>query len=86
MPKASPKKSIADFSDFESALAELEKILERMERGEQPLEEALKDFERGVALTDTCRKRLQEAEQRVEKLLKKDESYTTEPFEPEPER
>lgn len=83
MSKASSKKPAGDFSDFESALAELEKILERMERGEQPLEEALKDFERGVALTDTCRKRLQDAEQRVEKLLKKDGVYTTEPFEPE---
>jgi exodeoxyribonuclease VII small subunit len=85
MSKASPKKSADDFSDFESALAELEKILKRMERGEQPLEEALKDFERGVALTHSCRKRLQDAEQRVEKLVTRDGVHTSEPFEPESE-
>lgn len=85
MSKASAKKSADDFSDFESALTELEKILERMERGEQPLEEALKDFERGVALTNSCRKRLQEAEQRVDKLLRKNGGDVTEPFEPESE-
>jgi len=55
--------------DFEKSLAELEKIVQRMERGEQPLEQTLKDFERGMALSEQCRKRLDAAQQRVEKLV-----------------
>lgn len=55
--------------DFEAALTELEKIVEKMESGEQSLEEALKSFQRGIELTRTCQQGLKEAEQRVEKLL-----------------
>ena len=39
--------------DFEAALAELEGLVERLERGDLPLDEALKTFERGVELTRT---------------------------------
>ena len=38
-------------SDFEKSLNELEKIVERMEHGEQSLEASLKDFERGMTLS-----------------------------------
>ena len=38
--------------DFEKSLAELEKIVQRMERGEQSLEQTLKDFERGMVLSE----------------------------------
>jgi len=55
--------------DFEGALAELEKIVEKMEAGDQSLEEALASFQRGIELTRTCQKGLKEAEQRVEKLV-----------------
>lgn len=66
--------------NFESALAELEKLVERMERGNQTLEESLKDFERGVELTRTCERSLKEAEQRVEKLITEHGGVTTKPF------
>ena len=56
--------------DFEQALAELEG-LERLERGDLPLEEALKTFERGVALTRHCQNSLKAAQQKVEILLKR---------------
>jgi len=62
-----PKKST--LPDFEAALSELEKLVEKMESGEQSLEEALAAFQRGIALTRTCQQGLKEAEQRVEKLL-----------------
>ena len=39
------KKDVADLSQFENSLGELEKIVERMEKGEQTLEEALRDIE-----------------------------------------
>jgi exodeoxyribonuclease VII small subunit len=55
--------------DFEAALAELEKIVEKMESGEQSLEEALKSFQRGIELARACQQGLKEAEQRVEKLV-----------------
>ena len=55
---------------FESSLAELEKIVEQLESGDQPLEESLKLFENGVRLTRECRERLNEAERRIEVLMK----------------
>ena len=39
--------------DFETALRDLEEIVERLEQGELPLEESLAAFERGVLLTRT---------------------------------
>ncbi|MCF6337014.1 MAG: exodeoxyribonuclease VII small subunit [Gammaproteobacteria bacterium] len=58
--------------DFETALKELEMLVERMENGESSLEDSLKDFERGIELTRSCQTALAEAEQKVEILLKKD--------------
>lgn len=61
--------------EFEQALAQLEKLVERLERGDLPLEEALKDFERGVELTRQCQNALKSAQQRVEILLAGDENH-----------
>lgn len=55
--------------DFESALRELEKIIEKMESGDQSLEQSLAAFQRGIELTRSCQQGLKEAEQRVEKLI-----------------
>ncbi|HEV7716683.1 MAG TPA: exodeoxyribonuclease VII small subunit [Steroidobacteraceae bacterium] len=57
--------------DFEQALGELEKLVERLERGDLPLDEALKTFERGIALTRHCQSSLKAAQQKVEILMKK---------------
>jgi exodeoxyribonuclease VII small subunit len=56
-------------ADFEKALAELEALVARLERGDLPLEEALKTFERGIALTRHCQSALKAAQQKVEILL-----------------
>lgn len=53
---------------FETALKELEAIVDRMESNELPLEEALKAFEEGIRLTQICQKALAEAEQKIEKV------------------
>jgi len=53
---------------FESALAELETLVEHMEAGELSLDDALKSFERGIALTRSCQISLKEAEQKVQIL------------------
>ena len=66
--------------DFEAALSELEKIVEKMEAGDQNLEEALKSFQRGVELARTCQQGLKEAEQRVEKLIQQNGEVIVESF------
>jgi exodeoxyribonuclease VII small subunit len=67
--------------DFEQALAELEGLVERLEHGDLPLDEALKAFERGVALTRQCQASLQAAQQKVEILLKRSGQPYVAPFE-----
>lgn len=66
--------------DFEKALNELEMIIEKMESGEQTLEDSLKSFQRGIELTRTCQQGLKEAEQRVEKLLAENGEVHIEPL------
>ena len=55
---------------FEDSLAELEKIVNKLEGGELPLEESLELFEKGVGLSRECQERLSRAERRIEVLLK----------------
>ena len=62
----------AKAAKFEDALAELEGIVQRLEKGELPLEDSLAAFERGIALVRSLSQRLAEVEQRVEVLLKTD--------------
>ncbi len=66
--------------DFEHALTELEGLVERLERGDLPLDEALKTFERGVSLTRHCQTALKAAQQKVEILLKRSGEAGVEPF------
>lgn len=53
---------------FEKALAELEQIVGRLERGDVPLAESIAIYERGEALKARCAALLKEAEERVEKI------------------
>lgn len=55
---------------FEDALGELEGIVQRLEKGELPLEDSLAAFERGIGLVRQLAQRLAEVEQRVDVLLK----------------
>lgn len=66
--------------DFERALAELETLVESLERGDLPLEEALRTFERGVELTRLCQTSLKAAQQKVEILLRRGGQSTVEEF------
>jgi len=66
--------------DFETALAELEALVAKMEQGDLSLDESLKQFERGVQLTRACQQALQEAEQKVQILLEKDGKVSLEAF------
>jgi len=53
---------------FEKALAELEKIVARMESGELSLEQALTAHKRGLELARFCQKQLETAQQQVKVL------------------
>ncbi len=64
--------------DFETALEELEALVEQMEQGEITLEESLQHFERGILLTRSCQQALKEAEQKVSILMM--ESGEPQPF------
>ena len=68
---------------FEDGLRELEEIVNRLERGDLPLEEALRLFEEGVRLSRYCHEKLDEAQKKVEILLKDERGKTVrQPFEP----
>jgi exodeoxyribonuclease VII small subunit len=69
-----------DTLSFEQALAELEALVDAMEKGELSLEDSLKSFERGVELTRICQKALADAEQKVEILTRKSADAELEPF------
>ena len=77
------KQQTPNVKGLEQSLKALEALVERLESGDLPLEEALKEFEQGVKLTRACQAILKDAEQKVEILLKKTESAEAEPFEPE---
>ena len=61
--------------DFETALQELEQLVNKMESGDQSLEDSLQSFQRGIELTRTCQKGLKEAEQKIEKLIEKNGDF-----------
>lgn len=75
-PKEAPK------LDFETAMRDLETLVEGLEKGDLPLEESLAAFERGVMLTRSCQTALKEAEQKVEILLKRAGEPTIADFDP----
>ena len=55
----------ADLAGFEEALKTLETLAQRMEAGDQTLEQAFNDYQQGVALVQRCQKALHFAEQKV---------------------
>lgn len=50
---------------FEEALAELEKIVQALECGQMPLEDAITAYERGAQLRRHCERKINEAEERI---------------------
>ena len=53
---------------FENALKELETIVEKLERGEVSLDDAVAAYERGAMLKKLCQDRLDEARLKVDKI------------------
>ncbi len=68
-------------TSFQDAMSELETVVEKLESGEQPLEQSLADFERGVALARHCKQSLSAVEQKVQLLMDDDKLVAFEPQE-----
>lgn len=68
--------------NFETALAELEGIVNQMEKGDQTLEQAMSAFQRGMELSRICELGLKDAEQRIERLITENGTHRIEPFKP----
>ena len=54
-----------DEMSFEQAMAELEQVVGKLERGDVPLEDSIKLYERGAQLKARCETKLKEAEEKV---------------------
>jgi len=76
-----PTEPGADEVGFEDALERLESLVERLDDGDLPLEQALAAFEEGVALTRQCAQQLESAERRVEVLVREGGRLIERPFE-----
>ncbi len=82
-PKPSEPVESNRIADFEKSLDELEKLVGKMEQGEQSLDDSLKSYERGVALYRNCQSALEQAEMRVKLLSDPEQPDQAEDFEPE---
>ncbi len=58
-----------DPRDFEGLLKDLAALVERLERGNLPLEESIATYERGVALLGAAQKVLDAAQERLQVLI-----------------
>jgi len=78
--RAPTRPAVNTLAKFEDCLQKLETIVTQLEKGDVPLENALKLFEEGIQLSNSCRKELEEAEGKVEILLKQNGKMQPEPF------
>lgn len=69
--------------DFETTLKELEMVVNRLENGDLPLEEAVNQFAKGMQLAQQGQERLQQAEQQVQILLNKNVDSELSQYQPE---
>lgn len=61
---------------YEQAVAELEEIVKKLEKGELTLDESINYFQRGVELTKHCRKKLDAAERSITMLIEGEDGIT----------
>jgi exodeoxyribonuclease VII small subunit len=68
MPRHTSVTSPAAAPTYEEALAELERLVQRMEDGQMPLDQLLVSYKRGAELLELCRGRLAAVEEQVKVL------------------
>ena len=54
---------------FEQAMEQLEKIVERLEEGDVPLEKAINYYQEGMELSKVCHKKLSTVQDKMTKIL-----------------
>ena len=64
---------------FESALTQLESIVEELESGSLDLNKMMKLFEEGMKLTQLCRGQLKEVEERISTIMKDGKGFIEKP-------
>jgi exodeoxyribonuclease VII small subunit len=62
---------------FEEAMDEMEKIVQRLEEGDVPLEKAIELFQEGMNLSKTCHRKLQKVEEKMDRILQEDGEMKT---------
>ncbi len=71
----------ADQQTFEEAMKKLESIVQELENGDLPLEQAMEKFEEGIQLSKFCSGKLDETERKITVLLQDQDGRTVEkPF------
>ena len=66
--------------DFEKSMEELEKIVEKLEKGDLNLDESVEEFEKGMKISKECNKILESAEKKITILLQKEGSIEEDNF------
>ena len=61
---------------FEENLADLEVIVQKLENGDVPLEEAISEFQKGMQLSKELQKTLDQAEKTLVKVMQADGTET----------
>jgi exodeoxyribonuclease VII small subunit len=71
---------------FEAALKRLEEVVDTLESGEVPLEQAITLFQEGMTLSRICGQKLDKVEEKIETLLEENGNLTTKPMDLEDDR
>jgi exodeoxyribonuclease VII small subunit len=59
---------------FDEAMKDLEGIVQKLEQGDVPLEEALDQFQEGISLSRYCKRIIEDAEKTVTRMVNEDNS------------
>jgi exodeoxyribonuclease VII small subunit len=59
----------AEMAGFEEHLTQLEAVVEKLERGDQTLDDSVRLFENGMKLSQACKAELEQAEGRIQVLV-----------------
>ncbi|GAF63811.1 exodeoxyribonuclease VII small subunit [Bacillus sp. TS-2] len=57
---------------FEDAMSQLEEVVERLEQGDVPLDDAIAMFQKGMELSKNCHLKLEQVEKKMDKILHPD--------------
>jgi exodeoxyribonuclease VII small subunit len=63
---------MTDKISFEEAMDQLESIVQRLEEGDVPLEEAISIYKRGMELSKLCHDKLKTIEEQLTKVITED--------------